>query len=239
MYAEQRGLGETSWPPERPEARSLVDEAYEQVKHIILAQEASGGSTISEARLTRDLGMSRTPVREALARLATEGYIRPASGRGYIIVKLTAQDLVNVYQVRAVLEGLAAAEAAQRVRRVDLARLEDLYDEMTVARDEGRDKDLASLNSNFHATIAEISGNTYLKSMLDGIRNVFDRYRPAALMVPGRREDAHTEHGDMIEALRRQDGESARELAEQHVRRALATRQAALYAASEEKRKEP
>lgn len=236
MYVEQRGFGETSHSAERVEARSLVDVAYEKVKQIILEQEASGGSTISEAQLTRDLGMSRTPVREALARLATEGYIRPASGRGYVIVKLTAQDLVNVYQVRAVLEGLAAAEAAQRVRRVDLARLEDLYDEMTAARDEGRDKDLASLNSNFHATIAEISGNTYLKSMLDGIRNVFDRYRPAALMVPGRRDDAHTEHGDMIEALRRQDSETAHDLAEQHARRALATRQAAL---SNAKRKEP
>lgn len=228
MYVEHRGLDGNPRPGEGGESRTRVDEAYEKVKQIILEQEATGGSTISEAQLTRDLGMSRTPVREALARLATEGYIRPAAGRGYVIVKLTARDLVNVYQVRAALEGLAAAEAAQRVRRVDLARLEDLYDEMTVARDAGKDSELALLNSNFHATIAEISGNTYLKAMLDDIRAIFDRYRPTALTVPGRREDAHTEHGEMIEALRRQDSETARHIAEQHARRALSTRQAAL-----------
>jgi DNA-binding GntR family transcriptional regulator len=172
--------------------------------------------------------MSRTPIREALARLATEGYIQPAAGRGYVIVKLTAQDLINVYLVRAELEGLAAAEAAKRIGRVDLARLEDLYDEMSVAAAEDRDKDLALLNSNFHATIAEISGNSYLKTMLDDIRNIFDRYRPTALTVPGRREYAHGDHGQMIEALRRQDSKAARKLAEDHVREALATRQSAL-----------
>jgi DNA-binding GntR family transcriptional regulator len=205
-----------------------VTEAYDRVKELILDQLAAGGSTISEAQLTRDLGMSRTPVREALARLATEGFIKPAAGRGYVIVRLTAQDMIDVYAVRAELEGLAAAEAAKRIRRVDLARLEDLYDEMSAARAEGRDDDLALLNSDFHATIAQASGNTYLQTMLADIRSVFDRFRPTALTVPGRREDAHDEHGKMIEALRRQDGAAARKLAEDHVRRALATRQAAL-----------
>lgn len=228
MYVAQRGTNVGARSGEGGETKTRVDEAYEKVKEMILDQEAAGGSTITEAKLTRELGMSRTPVREALARLATEGFLQPASGRGYVIVKLTAQDLINVYLVRAELEGLAAAEAAKRIRRVDLARLEDLYDEMTVARDEGRDKDLALLNSNFHSTIAEISGNTYLKAMLDDIRNIFDRYRPTALTVPGRRNDAHEEHGQMIEALRRQDGKGARKLAEDHVRRALTTRQSAL-----------
>jgi DNA-binding GntR family transcriptional regulator len=228
MQVVRRGHDDEATAPEGGVAKSRVDEAYDRVKEIILAQEAAGGSTISEAKLTRELDMSRTPIREALARLATEGYIRPAAGRGYVIVSLTAQDLIDVYLVRAELEGLAAAEAAKRIRRVDLARLEDLYDEMSVATAEDRDADLALLNSNFHATIAEISGNSYLKSMLDDIRTIFDRYRPTALTVPGRREDAHGEHGLMIEALRRQDGKAARKLAEDHVRRALATRQAAL-----------
>jgi GntR family transcriptional repressor for pyruvate dehydrogenase complex len=83
------------------------------------------------------------------------------------------------------------------------------------------------LNSEFHRTIAEVSGNGYLKAMLDDIRRIFDLYRPTALTVPGRREEAHAEHGQMIEALRQNVGEQARQIAELHVERALATRQSA------------
>jgi DNA-binding GntR family transcriptional regulator len=226
VYVSQGGRSSGAQPSESGVSRT--SEAYDRVREVILDRLAAGTKAIGEAELTRELGMSRTPVREALARLETEGYIRPASGRGYLIVELTAQDMIDVYTVRAELEGLAAAEAAKRIGRVDLARLEDLYEEMSKARAAGRDAQLATLNSDFHATIAEVGGNTYLKSMLDNIRSVFDRFRPTALTVPGRRDTAHDEHGLMIEALRRRDGEAARKLARDHVHRALATRQGAL-----------
>ena len=224
--AARRGVGAVVQSQDGP--RTLVDAAYERIRSMIMDRSfSSAGSTITEAQLVRELGMSRTPVREALTRLAVEGYLRPASGRGFVIAELTAQDLVNVYAVRAELEGLAAAEAATRIRRVDLARLEDLYDDMSEALGKD-DAQLALLNSDFHRTIAAVSGNGYLEAMLDDIRRVFDLYRPTALTVPGRRDDAHAEHGQMIEALRQNDGAKARRIAELHVQRALATRQSAM-----------
>lgn len=195
---------------------------------MVFEHELPPGSRISEAQLTRQLGMSRTPVREALARLESEGMLKAAPGRGFLVAELTAGDLIDIYRVRSVLEGLAAEEAARRATRVDIARLEDTYEAMTRASAVGRDDDLARSNSEFHALIAEISGNAYLQAMLDDIREVFEWFRTTALTLPGRRDTAHDEHGQMIDALRRADADEARELAQGHVRRALAARQSML-----------
>lgn len=195
---------------------------------MIFEHELPPGSRIGEAQLTRLLGMSRTPVREALARLASEGLLTAAAGRGFLVADLTAEDLIDIYRVRAVLEGLAAEEAASRATRVDIARLEDLYEAMANASANGHDQELAQRNSEFHSMIAEISGNTYLQAMLDDIREVFEWFRTTALSLPGRRDTAHDEHGQMIDALRRGDVDEASQIAQGHVKRALAARQSML-----------
>jgi DNA-binding GntR family transcriptional regulator len=215
-------------PGPSTEPRTLVDAAYTRIRTMLVERTLTAGSTITEAQFVREFGMSRTPVREALTRLAGEGYIRPASGRGFVIAELTAQDVVNVYAVRAQLEGFAAGEAAGRIRRVELAQLEDLYDDMQDAIQAADDERLAQLTSTFHKQIAAASGNGYLEAMLDETRKIFDLYRPAALAVPGRRGDAHAEHGQLIEALRTHDPDLARRLAQQHVVSALAARQSVI-----------
>lgn len=196
-------------------------EAYERIREMILAGEIAQGAVVSEADLVRSLGMSRTPVREALRRLEAENYVKAMPGRGYVVIELSEQDLVNVYRVRAALEGLAAEHAAALATRTQLAQLEDLYEGMERAIERDDEPQLTKLNSQFHAAIAEASGNTYLQAMLDNIHDVFERFRATAVATPTRRGDAHAEHGLLIRALRDGDQRRARELAEQHVRRAL------------------
>lgn len=199
-------------------------EAYERIRQMILAGDIPQGAIVSEADLVRSLGMSRTPVREALRRLEGENYMRAVPGRGYVVIELSEQDLANVYGVRAALEGLAAEGAAALASRVQLAQLEDLYDAMERALERDDEPQLTKLNSRFHAAIAEASGNTYLQAMLDNIHDVFERFRATAVGQPARRDDAHAEHGQLIRALRAGDQEQARALAEQHVRKALVFR---------------
>jgi DNA-binding GntR family transcriptional regulator len=204
------------------------DQAYQAIRALIFEGELAAGSNVTEAELVRRLGMSRTPVREALARLAAEGHLVAASGRGFVVVEIGAADVIDIYSIRARLEGLAAEEAAERLTRVNLARLEDLYDAMEEARAIGDDDNLAKLNNQFHLVVAEASGNAYLQAMLADIHEVFDRFRTTALAVPGRRDDAHREHGELIAALRAQDRRKARELGEAHVVRALEARRSRL-----------
>jgi DNA-binding GntR family transcriptional regulator len=195
--------------------------AYQQIREMILEGAIPAGSTLVEARLVRLLGMSRTPVREALHRLEAEGLLVALPRGGFSVVALSEDDLRNFYLIRACLEGLAAATAATRLTRVDLARLEDLYETMQVAVEAGRDEELAQLNREFHRTVAIASGNAPLREILDNVKGVFERFRVDAVANPNRRPQAHLEHGQLIDALRDRDADKARRLAEDHVHRAL------------------
>lgn len=203
---------------------SPASAVYTRARQLIVDQEVAPGENLTETRLVELTGVSRTPVREALQRLEADGFVTRASGRGYIVAELSEQDMVNVYQVRTVLEGLAAHAAADSITRAGLGQLEDLYETMENAREAQDDKQLGYLNSQFHRAIAEASGNTYLVTMLDGIYDVFERFRPRALQQPGRRDSAAREHGSIIRALRSGDAERAKQIAEQHVSGALKTR---------------
>lgn len=212
---------------------------YDRIRQMLLESELPPGATVTEAELTRLLKVSRTPVREALMRLAGEGFLRSGPGRGYVVVELTAENLADVYAVRIELEGLAVQEAAERCKRVDIARLEDLYDEMTEAKDDEDLRRFADLNNQFHSAVAEISGNAYLKSTLDGIRAIFDVYSSRAATEPGRREETHAEHGALIEALRAHDVARSRALVREHFERSLAIRQAQLARRLEQNAADP
>jgi DNA-binding GntR family transcriptional regulator len=196
-------------------------EAYHQIRQMIFDGTVSPSDVLVEARLVRALDMSRTPIREALHRLEAEGLLVAAPSGGFQVVAVADSDLEHLYEVRASLEGLAAYTAAARMTRVNLAQLEDLYDEMGEAVADGRDDDLAGLNRDFHRAIAVASGNPHLVEILDNVKGVFERFRSKAVANDERRAQAHREHGELIEALRIRDGENARSLAEEHVHRAL------------------
>ncbi len=207
---------------------TLSAQAYSVIRSMIIQGEIAEGTIISETELARHLKMSRTPVREALARLGSEGWLDFAPGRGFVVVDITPARLIDAYAVRERLDGLAAETASLRRTRVSLAVIEDLYDQMKQAHARQEDQELVVLNRRFHDAIAEASGNAYLRSMLAGIGDIFDHYRARALGLPGRRDEAHHEHGELVAALREQRPETARQLAEDHVRRALEARRSAL-----------
>jgi DNA-binding GntR family transcriptional regulator len=174
-----------------------------------------------EARLVPALDMSRTPIREALHRLEAEGLLVAVPRGGFQVAAIRDSDLENLYEVRAALEGLAAFTAASRMTRVNLAQIEDLYDEMGDAVGSGQDDELAGLNREFHRAIAVASANPHLVEVLDNVKGVFERFRSKAVSNDERRAQAHAEHGELIEALRNHNPDRARQLAEEHVRRAL------------------
>jgi DNA-binding GntR family transcriptional regulator len=200
---------------------SRASEAYQRIRAMIFDGSIPPDTTLVEAQLVRLLEMSRTPIREALHRMETEGLIEALPRGGFAVVTLTGEDLQNLYQIRAVLEGLAAETAASRSTRVAIAQLEDLYDEMDVAVESRDDETLIRLNREFHRTIASASGNRHLEAMLDDIKGVFERFRSDAVADDARRSTAHSEHRALIEALKARDGAEARRVAEKHVHRAL------------------
>lgn len=218
--------GVSTFPQAVPVSRAST--AYTAIMRMISERQLLPGSLVTEAELVRELGFSRTPVREALHRLEAEGHLISGPGRGYRIAEVSEDDLIKVYRVRSVLEATAAYDACAVISHAELGRLRDLYDSMEKMRAKKDDEGLAQLNSQFHRAISVASGNQYLDMMLGSIYVVFDHFRPTALVQPGRRDQAAIEHGQIIELLAKGERDAVRDLAEQHVMNALRTRQRSL-----------
>jgi DNA-binding GntR family transcriptional regulator len=204
--------------------QSLGDQAYTRVREALMRGTLPPGTLVREADLARQFGVSRTPIREALQRLQAEGLVTAAAQRGYVVADLSPEELADVYQVRAVLEALAARLAAQRATRSDIGRLEDIFealDEAVVRGDKERDP---TLTGAFHDAIANASRNRYLQSMLSNIREIFERYRRTRSLAPMRVHEGHADHAQLLAAIRARDAERAAEIASRHIAGALAAR---------------
>ena len=192
----------------RPETMSrAVDIAYRHIRHAILVGELPSGHPLREARLAEQIGVSRTPVREALSRLASEGLVVLERYRCGYVADFSAKDFAEIFRLRAGLEGDAAGRAAQRIKDADLSRLEAIEAEMEALFDklgwhahlEGFD----ALNRKFHMEIARAAESPrlmlILASSLELPASIFNRYTEP---VESRTRRTHVQHREILEALR-------------------------------------
>ncbi|MFK3979628.1 GntR family transcriptional regulator [Micromonospora sp. NPDC050397] len=209
--------------------------AYRRLRDLIVAGGFAPGEPLTEMRLTETLAMSRTPVREALRRLTSEGLLR-AAGRGVVVVRLEPDALVHAYQVRTALEALTAELAAGRQRAgqiapADLAALRRDAERAEEETSAGRFDQAVLHNRRFHRRIAELSANPVALDLLDHLWDQIVVSTRASLVPPTRGARASSEHDVLLAAIvdgRPQDAAAA---AREHV---LATQFAAAEAASSE-----
>ncbi|HEY8486631.1 MAG TPA: GntR family transcriptional regulator, partial [Limnochordales bacterium] len=175
--------------------------------------------------LAQELGVSRTPVREALRRLEAEGLIEPLPRQGLVVRDPPEEDLADLCVVREALEGLAARLAARSATQAELYRLEELYAETERAVRAQDVERLARLNDEFHRVVWQASRNRYLARQLHQLREFIFRVQGrTTLDYPGRAEEMLREHRELLDAIRAGDGQAAEQLARQHMARAHAIR---------------
>ncbi len=207
-------MGETSYAV-------LGEEVYARLRRMILDGEIAARVPIREAELVRRMGTSRTPVREALRRLQAEGLLTPIPHLGYVVNEVGIEDLVKIFPVREVLEGLASRLAALHRGRTDLARMADLMDEMEQAVARCDNDRLDHLDAAFHNAIARASRNEYLESALANLREAYRRYRPPRAWNARRRREMLAEHRALLQAMDDGDPDRAERLAKEHNARAV------------------
>lgn len=186
-----------------------IDQAYEAIREGILGGRYPAGDRLREEELAEEVGVSRTPVREALRRLDGEGLVEFVPNRGAHVAAWSDGDLDEIFDLRAVLEGFAARLAARRAKPEHLARLRDLADRMDALAG-GRSRDrfdrISELNNEFHATIVEAGGNRKLGGLIAGlvqiplVHRTFRRYDAEDLarsMGHHRELITALEHGDV------------------------------------------
>ncbi|HEY6895754.1 MAG TPA: GntR family transcriptional regulator [Rhodocyclaceae bacterium] len=190
----------------RPLARTaLYEEVAELLRGRIFAHELAPGSWIDEQAIAAGMGISRTPLREALKVLASEGLVVLKPRRGCYVAELSEQDLDEVFPVMALLEGRCAFEAAERMSDADLARLETIHSQLekgAAANDADR---FFAANDAFHSALQEIAGNGWLKHLIDDTRKVIKLTRRHSLALEGRIDQSLAEHREILEALRKRD----------------------------------
>ena len=191
-----------------------ADHVYERLRAGILERVFEPGSRLREEELADWLDVSRTPVREALRRLISQGLLVNAPGRGLIVRKLTLGEIDELYVLREVLEGTAARLAAQHASESEIATLKALIDESV--RRAGDYAELARLNRRFHAVMYGACHNLFLLEALDNLSTAL-ALLPTTLSLPGREAEAIREHRSIVRAIEDRDGDRAESLTRKHV----------------------
>jgi len=200
------------------DGRPLPVRVYEVVRDMIVEGELEPDTKLVQEQLAEQLGVSRTPVRDALSRLTNEGLVTWLPGSGYLVNDLTQQDVVQVYQVRESLESLGLRLACGRHTPTDLARLNALIEEMADA-DPGAAGRQFELNRRFHYALIEPCGNQLLLQMIDSLwdRPVSRRITRSYVHDPAQVARMVDEHRQLLAAAAGNDCDRLLELAGAHM----------------------
>lgn len=203
--------------PSRRDRQHTQTFVYETLQERILAGEYESGERLTESKVVRDLGVSRTPVREALQRLAAEGFVEFHPNRGATVILLDEHDLEELFSLRILLEGFAAGLAAENATSADVGELRRLQDEFAqaVQDDSPEGRTLSSrINLRFHEVLLRVAGNRRLTTMVNTLTNVSLAKSTFASYSDTQLQRSVSQHDQIIEAIEHHD----RNLAEMAMR---------------------
>ena len=211
---------------------ATTDAVTDALREASLSGSLPADSWLREQDLARSMRVSRTPVREALRRLADERLVERSANRGCRVRAMTLDDVLAVYVVRESLECLATRSAAARPPAGLVDRLLELHRAMEAAA--GAPSTLARLNLEFHRAIREAPGNAYLDRFLIQVEHAVRRFGQSTLADPDRAAESHAEHMEIIRAIGAGDPEMAEQAASRHMRKARNARVQQLLQAAED-----
>lgn len=185
--------------------RTLHDELVGRVRDLIIEGQLAPGARIHEGQLGQALGVSRTPLREALKFLASEGLVDLVPGRGAVVHKLTAQNVRDMLDVLGAIETLAGQLACARATDAQIAEVRRLHDEMMAFYADRNRLEYYKRNQAIHAAIARLSGNEFLAATHEAIQVRLRRIRFIGNREPDKWAGAVAEHEEMIVALQTRD----------------------------------
>jgi DNA-binding GntR family transcriptional regulator len=180
---------------------ALYQEVAERLRQRIFAHELQPGSWIDEQKLAEQYGISRTPLREALKVLASEGIVELKPRRGCYVTEISRQDLDDIFPLMAMLEGRCAYEAVKRARSADFTALRAIHEKLESASRDGRIDAFFEANQEFHKKIQELSGNRWLLTVIQDLRKVLKLSRMHSLSLEGRLQQSLDEHRAILASM--------------------------------------
>ncbi len=189
-----------------------------KLRELILKGEFKMGERLMQEEWAKKLGVSRMPLREALRQLEVEGLVRIEPRRGAIVTPVSIEDIEEIYQLRALLEGEAVVKALPFLGEEEIAELENINDKMLMLKANEYDmEEFMSLNADFHRTIREGSPWRRIQSFIETLWKGIPPYTPS--LLANHLSESHKEHGLMLQAIKDQDDEKLREVTVRHILR--------------------
>jgi DNA-binding GntR family transcriptional regulator len=216
----------------RHDRRKVTDWVYEEVRQAIVDLRLQPGEPLREATMAEQLGVSKTPVREALARLEQEGLVETTSFKGAVVSSYSDEDLKEIYELRELLEGAAARAAASPEATAIHERLRTVAADSRRLRDVGDLTGLASLLGEFDELVYQQVDNGRIRAMIENLRAHLARIARLTEDIPGRVEASVEEHERIVEAIVANDPDEAEHLMRIHIRSVLNDQLAAQLARS-------
>lgn len=202
------------------EDSSLRAKVFNQIQNDILDGKYKPGESLIETRLSYQLGVSRTPIREAIKQLELEGLVRTIPNKGAIVTGITVQDIDDIYTIRRMVEGLAARWAAEKITQEELEDLNEAVDLEEFYTKRSNVAHLLELDSRFHDIIYKASKSRPLMRVLKSFHHYVQRARNASLKSPGRAQKVLEEHKAILQAIMNKDPGKAERLTVEHIRKA-------------------
>lgn len=197
---------------------SIADQVFEQLERDILSGQYPRGELLSELRLSTEMGVSRTPVREAIRRLEQEKIVEEC-GRGVMVLGISREDMLDMYDIRIRLDGLAASLAARNMSDDELREMKEVVElqGFYAAREEDEySTKLYDLDSRFHELLYNGSGSRMIAEVLSSVHRKMAKYRMSSLSRQRRAAMSIEEHKEIYEALASRDADKAERVAQRH-----------------------
>lgn len=198
---------------------SLADQVFEHIEKDILSGKYSRGEIITESKLSTELGVSRTPIREALRRLSQEHLIEE-SGKGSIVIGISEKDLEDIFLIRKQLECMAAAMAATNHSSEQLAELKETLELQEFYAEKEDTNHVKNMDNKFHRILYKLTGSTVFYDTLVPLHRKIQKYRKASLQSGSRAKASVLEHRKIYEAIASGNSELASANALEHIENA-------------------
>ena len=199
---------------------SLGGRVFQKIREDILKGRYKENDELRENTIGKELGVSRTPVREALRQLELEGLVTIIPNRGAYVMGITHKDIWDIFMIRSYLEGLCARWAAENITDEQLDELEEtlILSEFQINRESGFNTDqVTALDGRFHAALYEASGSRMLSRVLTDFHNYVQMARKTSFVSEERARRSIREHRQILRAISDRDGETAEQLANEHI----------------------
>lgn len=200
--------------------KPLREVVFETIREAIISGHLRPGERLMEVQLAEEMGVSRTPVREAIRKLELEGFLIMMPRKGAYVAGISLKDITDVFEIRAALDSFAAGLAAERITEEELNSLERSLFFVVESAGQNDLDGIVHTDTDFHDIIYKASRNERLIQIVNNLREQIQRFRTTSLAFPGRMQIAVDEHRRIVEAISERNVALARALAQEHIENA-------------------